>query len=120
MRLYAIVPNIYIAESLDRHELYSEAVIASEAFLRSCLPELFRVAMLRPSLMLPWVSPAKQYWHVVSRSVEQEEPHRCSETCRGEAVERTGGVNVNGVGAVSCHCVWYLSASGAALFAGPH
>ena len=30
-----------------------------------------------------------------------EEPHCSSETCCGEAVERTGGVNVNGVGAVA-------------------
>ncbi len=79
------------------------------------------------------MSPAQQYRPVFSCSVEQlpacqyfvaipytsrrtyEEPHRCTEACRGESVEWSCGVDVDWVGAVagrgavacswSCHCL---------------
>lgn len=63
-------------------------------------------------LVIPGVLPAEESRAVLSGSVHQEEPHAGTEASGSESVERTDGVDVDGVAAVgtsgtrgTSHCV---------------
>jgi len=60
--------------------------------------------------MIPWMSEAKQYRTVLLHSIEQEEPHACTKSRRSESIERSCGVDVDGMGTgaswvCACHVV---------------